>query len=589
MSAEGLKAELRDGILVITLAHPPLNALSPALRAALVQAVTGAPDECRGIVLTAEGPAFSAHHPLEPDHECPSLSDLCRAVAESRFPVVAVLHGLVTGPGAELALAARARIAAPSLRLAFPEVTPGLCSAGGATRRLPLLIGAQPALGLLLSGRAVPASEALSLGLIDGITESAPAASAIRLAGVLAVGDLLCRPEPDAAAWTASVAAARREAVGRMPAARKIIDCVESALLLPEPAADAFEAVARADLEATPEAAGLIAAARAELRALALPPVLARVQPLSVNRIGLLGTAPDLARLAVAALSREVSVLWAFPDEAARATGLAAVEAGINQGLRTGRLLPERAQAMRGRITATEELVQLTSTPLLVTDRLLGGSDGWGGLPGAAELVLGGVEGEMGLVLAPMGRACEVTLPPEALPLARATALAGLKRIGVLPLQVDKRPVLGARMADAGRTALAWMVSRGVPRRLITSTLEQFGLRTPDPVSVEVPAVARAMPAVEVLNRWLAALANEGARLLDEGIARRPSDIDHLMVSGYQFPRWQGGPMHQADRRGLMVLRHDLRAWGAEAALWSPAPLIDRLIRDGKGFAALDG
>jgi 3-hydroxyacyl-CoA dehydrogenase len=92
-----------------------------------------------------------------------------------------------------------------------------------------------------------------------------------------------------------------------------------------------------------------------------------------------------------------------------------------------------------------------------------------------------------------------------------------------------------------------------------------------------------------VVYRWLAALANEGARLVDEGVAKRPSDIDLLMVSGHQFPRWQGGPMHQADRRGLMVLRHDLRNWGAEAALWSPAPLIDRMIQDGQSFATLDG
>jgi 3-hydroxyacyl-CoA dehydrogenase len=60
------------------------------------------------------------------------------------------------------------------------------------------------------------------------------------------------------------------------------------------------------------------------------------------------------------------------------------------------------------------------------------------------------------------------------------------------------------------------------------------------------------------------------------------------MVAGYHFPRRRGGPMHQADRRGLMVLRRDLRAWGAEAALWSPAPLIDRLIRDGQSLAVLD-
>jgi 3-hydroxyacyl-CoA dehydrogenase len=96
------------------------------------------------------------------------------------------------------------------------------------------------------------------------------------------------------------------------------------------------------------------------------------------------------------------------------------------------------------------------------------------------------------------------------------------------------------------------------------------------------------MPADEVLNRWLAALANEGARLLDEKIALRPSDIDHLMVAGYHFPRWRGGPMYQATQRGLMVLRRDLRVWAVDGPLWTPAPLIDRLIRDGRTFASLD-
>jgi 3-hydroxyacyl-CoA dehydrogenase len=181
-----------------------------------------------------------------------------------------------------------------------------------------------------------------------------------------------------------------------------------------------------------------------------------------------------------------------------------------------------------------------------------------------------------------------VTLPSETHPLSRATALAGLRRIGFAPVIVGHRPVVGARMADAGRTAIAWMIARGVPRRLVTSALEGFGLSLPEPVSVEAPAVLRAMPGTEVLNRWLSALANEGARLLEEGQALRPSDIDFLMVAGLGFPRWQGGPMHQADRRGLMVMRADLRAWGAEAALWSPAPLVDRLIRDGRTFDALD-
>lgn len=587
MSADGLKVEWRDGILVLTLAHPPTNELTVGLRAALIAAL-GTPG-AKGIVIAAEGPNFSAHLPLDPDTAIPTLADLTRSVAECPVPVVAVVQGLVTGPAAELVVAARARLAQPGLRIAFPDVTLGLCPAGGATFRLPRLIGAKAALRLLLAGRTVPAAEVLALGLIDGIGETAPLASAVRLAGALAVGNMLLRADPDPVAWTAAVAEARQSAAGQSPAGRRIIDCVEAALVLPPDRAQDFETIARADLQDTPEAGGRAAAARAERRALAVPPVLARLQPLTVDRVGLAGTSPDLVRIAIAALSRDLAVTWSFPDGATQEAGVAAVQAGIDDGVGARHLTPDRARRMADQLAAVKGPLARESLPLLICDPAVAGDGGWAGLPGAARLVLGGHAEEMGLALAPQGRICEVTLPPDSLPLARATALAGLRRIGLAPVIVGHRPVLGARMADAGRTALAWMMARGVPRRVITTALEEFGARAPDPVSIEAPKILRAMSAAEVLNRWLAALANEGARLLDEGIAKRPSDIDYVMVAGQQFPRRQGGPMHQAQRRGLMVLRQDLRAWGAEASLWSPAPLIDRLLRDGESLAALDG
>ena len=135
MSADGLKVDLQDGILTLRLANPPLNDLSPGLRSALFSVIDAPPAGCRAIVLGAEGPHFSGLLPVEDAQGSPTLVDLCRAVETSAVPVVAVLHGVVTGPGAELALAARARLADPSLRLAFAEVTLGLSPLGGTTRR----------------------------------------------------------------------------------------------------------------------------------------------------------------------------------------------------------------------------------------------------------------------------------------------------------------------------------------------------------------------------------------------------------------------------------------------------------------------
>lgn len=97
----------------------------------------------------------------------------------------------------------------------------------------------------------------------------------------------------------------------------------------------------------------------------------------------------------------------------------------------------------------------------------------------------------------------------------------------------------------------------------------------------------RAAAAGEIRRRCLAAMANEGARLVAEGVALRPSDVDVVMVNGYGFPRHVGGPMQWADATGLLLLRDDLRRWAEEDAFWTPAPLWDALIREGGSFSDL--
>jgi 3-hydroxyacyl-CoA dehydrogenase len=576
MTSEGLTVELQNQVLILKLANPPSNALTAHLRAALVRAITGRPADCVAIVLAAEGPGFSSHLPLDPDPEKPTLAVLCQTVAECEAPVVAVLHGLVMGPGAELALAAHARLAASDLRLAFPEIVLGLSPGGGSTQRLPRLIGPDPALRLLLSGRAIAASEALSQGLVDGVSEVSPLPAAVRLAVAMAAGKRLTRRSAQTGAWQDAVAEARRAQAGRMIAGQRIVDCVEAAYLLPAENGLAFETVVREDLEQTAEAAALRAAARAERMAVTLPAAVARSQAVTVERIGLSGTAPALAQLAIAALDRGLAVTWLFPNEAARKEGLASVGSTLGE-------------PKRGRLIAAQDPAALRSALVQIHDRAPEPTILASSLLGTAHLVLGGAEREMGLVIAPAGLMTELAVQADQPPQLVATAVSALRRIGLPPVLVGPRPVLGARLVAAGLGALAWMAVQGVPQRLLATALDGFGARLPEGLPTDVPAILRAMPLAEVLNRWLAALANEGFRLLDEGLARRPLDIDYLLVAGYGFPRWRGGPMHQADRRGLMVLRHDLRNWAADDPLWAPSPLIDRLIHDGRGLAALDG
>lgn len=95
----------------------------------------------------------------------------------------------------------------------------------------------------------------------------------------------------------------------------------------------------------------------------------------------------------------------------------------------------------------------------------------------------------------------------------------------------------------------------------------------------------------EVLKRCLYPLINEGARILEDGIAIRPCDIDIVYINGYGFPEVTGGPMFWADQQGLDNILADIlefqREYGGD--VWQPAPLLERLVADGKDFSSLQG
>lgn len=119
--------------------------------------------------------------------------------------------------------------------------------------------------------------------------------------------------------------------------------------------------------------------------------------------------------------------------------------------------------------------------------------------------------------------------------------------------------------------------------------------KSPDPdvqAIIEREAAAlgierRPIDADEIVDRLIYALVNEGMRILEEGIAQRPGDIDVVYVYGYGFPAWRGGPMHYADAIGLEVVLARIEEFrerfGEEN--WTPAPLLEKLVGDGRTLA----
>lgn len=126
------------------------------------------------------------------------------------------------------------------------------------------------------------------------------------------------------------------------------------------------------------------------------------------------------------------------------------------------------------------------------------------------------------------------------------------------------------------------------------------GSRTgqPDPETEALIAACRAAQGItprpftdaEIVRRYMAAMVNEAAKVVAEGIAARPLDVDAALLFGYGFPRHRGGPMHWADSVGLAGLLADIRIWAKDDAyFWSPAPLLARLAAENASFASLNG
>ena len=173
---EVVKLERHDGIGVVTVNSPPVNALSAAVRGGILECMKAAiaDPEVKGIVLTCGGRTFIAGaditefgKPPKP----PGLVEVLTVMENSPKPIVAAIHGTALGGGLEVALACHFRVAVREARLGLPEVKLGLLPGAGGTQRLPRAVGPELAVKMIVGGDPISASEALKNGLIEEIVE----------------------------------------------------------------------------------------------------------------------------------------------------------------------------------------------------------------------------------------------------------------------------------------------------------------------------------------------------------------------------------------------------------------------------------
>jgi len=208
-------------------------------------------------------------------------------------------------------------------------------------------------------------------------------------------------------------------------------------------------------------------------------------------------------------------------------------------------------------------------------------------------------------------QACDVMLIEGALPWQVDAALRGF---GMAMGPYEVQDLSGLDIAYANRKRLGWRTKEGfryvpIADRIVEETgrlgrktgagwYDHDGKATPSPVieaivveeSSRARIVRRPFDDAEIVTRATTAMIEEGVRILEEAIAERSADIDLVLVHGYGFPRWRGGPMHYAGRVGLAEILRRIETYAAGDPLsWAVPDLLRRAVETGRGLDDLRG
>ena len=689
-----------EDILVITLDHPPVNALSADVRRDLADAIQAgqADTSVRAILLVGAGKNFIAGADIREfgkPPKPPALPDVCNYIEASTKPVVAVLHGAALGGGLEVALAAHYRVALASAKLGLPEVNLGLLPGAGGTQRTPRLIGAAAALDLMLSGKHLSADAALRAGLVDTLADGDDALAA----GLAYTRQLLAqgagpRRSRDATAALADKAAALAEAAAAgervaqtlrgLYSPAKIVEAVRAAIEQPFDEGLRTERALFLQCLDSPQRAGLVHAFFAERETTKIPE-LKEAKPRRLDKIGVVGGGTMGAGIAVSVLDAGLPVVMVEQDDAALERGRARVAQVYDRLVKNGRISAQERDARLARLAgattydalddadliieavfedmdvklavfaqldrvAKPGAVLATNTSYLDINRIASATRGPADVLGLhffspanimklLEIVVGehtapdtvatGFELARRLRKTPVrAGVCDGFIGNRILAVYRQAADMMMED-GASPYDIDAAarefgyPMGPYQMADLAGGDIGWATRKRraatrdpalryvqIPDRLCERGW--FGQKTgrgfyqyPDGARVGTPdpevlaiideerrragVTPRAFTHEDILRRYLAAMVNEAANVLHEGIALRPSDVDVVFLSGYGFPRHRGGPMHYADSVGAAQVLADIRAFAKEdPVFWKPSPLLVRLAESGGTFASLN-
>ena len=687
-----------NGIAVITINNPPVNALSPGVPDGISDALdqVAKDDSVKAAVLIGGGRTFVAGADIKEFGKMTSgkprgagLLPLLLKIEDSSKPVVVAIHGTAFGGGLELAMAGHYRVAVSSAQVGQPEVKLGLIPGAAGTQRLPRLAGVAKAVEMCTTGNPVKAEDALKCAIVDRIIEGDLLSGATSFAREVAG-----RPAPKTrerneklgnAAENAQIFSSARESTAKKQRGQlapvAAIEALEAATKLPFDEGCKVEQKLFIDCLFSDQSKSLIHVFFAEREVSKIPDIPKDTAVIPVKSAAVVGAGTMGGGIAMVLANAGISVLLKEANQTALDRGLATIQSNYANSVKRGRFTQQVADERLKRITPTLTYDDFSKADLVIeavfegmdlkkevfkqldrvckADALLASNTSTLSIDEIASstsrpaFVIGthffSPANVMRLLEIVRGKATSKEVIAACMQLSKT-----LGKVGVLV--GNCRGFVGNRMFGPYRREAQFLVEEGAAIEAVDRALSDFGMAmgplatgdlagldvgwrirkeyrhlekpgirqpfaedrlcelgrygqktgagwykyddqrraAPDPVVAdlvrkwvaEAGVVQRQISAREITDRCLYALANEGARILEEGYALRASDIDIIYLNGYGFPAYRGGPMWYADTVGLkQVYERVCEFHKQHGENWRPAPLLKELAEQGKTFS----
>jgi 3-hydroxyacyl-CoA dehydrogenase len=689
--SDTVELDVTDGVAVITIDNPPVNALSRSVRDGLHEAVVTADgdDSATSILIICKGRTYFAGADIREFGKPPSgtsLFDVHNAIESASKPVISTIHGTALGGGLETALCCHFRVAVDSAQFGLPEVKLGLLPGAGGTQRLPRIVGVQKSLEMMTSGESISAAVALDCGLIDEIVDDLLEGALAFARKVVSEG----RPLVKVRDSDAKIEEAKRDLELfdriRSQIARKtrgfeapeaIIQCVEDALT------KSYDECIQGERERFKKLmTGKKSAAQryyffAERQANKIPDVPKDTPKIPIQKVGMVGAGTMGGGISMNFLNAGIPVTIVEAEQEALDRGLSVIKKNYERTAKRGGIPAADVEERMARLEPSLSLDDLAECDLVIEavfenlelkkeifqklDSIV--KDGAilstntsaldvneiAAMTKRPEFVLGTHFFSPANIM----RQCELVRGDKTSREVLATIMELAKRIGKvavvsgvchgfignrilfqrgvqchkmiyegpMPWDIDRviydfgLPMGPFAMEDLAGLDLGWdpKTSRGETLGDRLCEMDRRGQKTgagfynydsatraksPEPIVEELilefsknqGITRRTFSDEEILQRAIYPMINEGAKILEEGMSSRPSDIDVVWVNGYGWPMYRGGPMHFADSIGLPNVLATLKEFQQQDNddFWQPAQLIERLVAEGKSFGDLN-